>query len=165
MTDKKLTVADDLVVSLDYTLRLDSGAVVDSSADREPLEFLQGRHQIIPGLEQALYGMKVGEAKAVVVLPEEGYGPVNESAYQEFPKDAFPSDVELELGMGMELVDGSGRPLLAFVSEIKSDSILLDFNHPLAGETLHFDVEIADLRAASGEELDHGHVHGDEHTH
>jgi FKBP-type peptidyl-prolyl cis-trans isomerase SlyD len=165
MADKKRIVADDLVVSLDYTLRLDSGQVVDSSTDREPLEFLQGHHQIIPGLEQALYGMGVGETKAVVVSPEEGYGQVNDAAYQEFPKDAFPPDVELEAGMGMELVDGSGRPLLAFVSEIRSDSVLLDFNHPLAGETLHFDVEIANLRAATEEELSHGHVHGDQNTH
>ena len=158
--DEYLTVADDLVVSMDYTLRLDDEEIIDSSAGREPLEFLQGHGQIIPGLEQALYGMVVGEEKKVVIAPRDGYGERDSNAVQEIPRDSFPADVELEPGMALELRDSSGQPLVAFIADVRPDSVLLDLNHPLAGETLHFNVSIADLRAATSEELIHGHVHG-----
>ncbi|MGC9335335.1 MAG: FKBP-type peptidyl-prolyl cis-trans isomerase [Anaerolineae bacterium] len=159
MPDKHPAVADDLVVGIDYTLRLEDGQVIDTSDDRDPLEFLQGHGQIVPGLEQALYGMALGEKKEVIVAPGEGYGEVNPDAFQRFPRTAFPSEMNLEPGIGLELVDGSGRPFLAIVAELDSENVLLDFNHPLAGETLYFDVEIASLRAASSEELAHGHAH------
>ena len=165
MTDQELTVSKGLVVSLDYTLRLEEGEVIDASADQEPLEFLQGYNQIIPGLEQALYGMTVGEETAVVVEPEQGYGQREVSAFQRIPLDSFPEDIDLELGLGIELVASTGQPLLAFVTEIGDDDVLLDFNHPLAGETLYFDVKIADLRTATPEELEHGHAHGHGHEH
>jgi FKBP-type peptidyl-prolyl cis-trans isomerase SlyD len=159
-TDEYLTVADDLVVSMDYTLRLDDEEIIDSSAGREPLEFLQGHGQIIPGLEQALYGMVVGEEKKVVIAPRDGYGERESDAVQEISRESFPADVELEPGMALELRDSSGQPLVAFIADVRPDSVLLDLNHPLAGETLHFNVSIADLRAATTEELTHGHVHG-----
>ena len=158
--DEHLTVADDLVVSMDYTLRLDDEEIIDSSAGREPLEFLQGHGQIIPGLEQALYGMVVGEEKKVVIEPHDGYGERDSNAVQEIPRESFPADVELEPGLALELRDSSGQPLVAFIADVRPDSVLLDLNHPLAGETLHFYVSIADLRAATTEELMHGHVHG-----
>ena len=104
------TVEDDVVVSLDYTLRLDDGQVVDTSDDAEPLEFLQGRGQIIPGLEKNLYGMHVGEQKEVVVPPDDGYGEFDPEAFQQIPMDAFPADIELEPGMGMELMSETGEP-------------------------------------------------------
>lgn len=160
MANKPLKVSDDLVVSLDYTLRLDDGEIIDSSAGEEPLQFLQGRGQIIPGLERALYGMSVGEEKDVIVEPAEAYGEHDEEAYQVVPRTMFPDDVDLEEGMGLRLRDQtSGEPVEAFIAGLRPDSVMLDFNHPLAGETLYFHVEIADLRPASGEELDHGHVH------
>jgi FKBP-type peptidyl-prolyl cis-trans isomerase SlyD len=165
MTDQELKVSKGLVVSLDYTLRLQEGDVVDASAEQEPLEFLQGSNQIIPGLEQALYGMSIGEEAAVVVEPEQGYGQREPSAFQRVPLDSFPKDIDLELGMGIELVASTGQPLLAFVTEIGDEDVLLDFNHPLAGETLYFDVRIADLRQATPEELEHGHAHGHGHEH
>lgn len=165
MTDQKLTVADDFVVSLDYTLHLGEGEIVDTSSGRDPLEFLQGHNQIIPGLEQALYGMAVGEEKSVVVVPEDGYGHRDLDAFQQIPRDAFPPDMNLEPGMGIELVSNTGEPAVAFVAEVGPENVVLDFNHPLAGATLHFDVRIAALRPATGEELSHGHAHGPGHEH
>jgi FKBP-type peptidyl-prolyl cis-trans isomerase SlyD len=165
MADERLTVVDDLVVQLDYTLQLDNEQTVDSSTGREPLEFLQGHGQIVPGLEQALYGMAVGENKKVVVAPPDGYGERKANTGQEVPREAFDPDVELTPGMALELHDGSGHPVLAFIAEIGPESIVLDLNHPLAGENLHFDVTIAGLREATSEELAHGHSHGGEGAH
>lgn len=159
MTDEKQKVSEDMVVGLEYTLRLDDGEVIDTSTGRGPLQFLQGRGQIIPGLEKELYGMGLGEEKSVVVPPDEGYGQRKPGAFQEFPKEAFPQDTEAQPGMAVQLVDQAGRPHMAFVHEVRDATVLLDLNHPLAGETLHFDVEVVMLREATEEELDHGHVH------
>jgi len=153
MTEEKLTVADDIVVSLDYTLRLDDGEIIDSSDSRGPLQFLQGRGQIIPGLEQALYGMAVGEEKDVVVEPADGYGVRDPDASQVLPHDVFPPDLELEPGLGLRMRDPAGRAIIAYVDEVRSEGVLLNFNHPLAGETLYFRAKVADLRAATEEEL------------
>jgi FKBP-type peptidyl-prolyl cis-trans isomerase SlyD len=160
VTEEKLTVADGLVVGLDYTLRLDDGETVDSSADEEPLEFLQGQGQIIPGLEQALYGMAVDDQKKVVVAPAEGYGEEDPDAFELVDRDVFPADLDLRPGAGLRMRDESGRSMVAYVAEVRPDEVLLDFNHPLAGETLHFEVKIAALRPATSEELEHGHAHG-----
>ena len=165
MTDKTLVVTDDQVVSLDYTLKLEDQTIVDTSAGREPLEFLQGYGQIIPGLEQALYGMAVGEEKEVKVLPDDGYGQRDSDAFQQIPSDALPPDLKLESGMMLELVDNTGQPIPATVAEVHPNGVLLDLNHPLAGETLYFQAKIADLRVATREELAHGHVHGSGDTH
>jgi FKBP-type peptidyl-prolyl cis-trans isomerase SlyD len=160
MTETKLTVADEMVVSLDYILRLDDGQVIDSSDGREAFQFLQGRGQIISGLEKALYGMAVGEEKDVEVAPAEGYGETDPDAYQRVPQDIFPSDMGLTEGMELHLKDQSGRAIEAYVVEISPEGVLLDFNHPLAGETLYFHVKVTDLRPGSSEEIAHGHVHG-----
>lgn len=166
MTNTKLTVKDDLVVSLAYTLRLDDGQVVDSATDQNPLEFLQGRGQIIPGLERSLYGMSVNDEKEVVVVPADGYGEEDPDEFEEMPRDAFPSDMNLTEGMGLRLRDAkSGQVFEAYIADIRPDSVLLDFNHPLAGETLYFQVKITALRQATKEELAHGHVHSPGHAH
>jgi FKBP-type peptidyl-prolyl cis-trans isomerase SlyD len=165
MTKPNLTVTDDVVVSLDYTLRLDDGEVIDTSVDQTPLKFLQGRGQIIPGLEQALYGMGVGDEKDVVVAPADGYGEQDPDAFQEAPRDIFPSDMTLTQGMRLRMRDSSGQVFEASVADIRPDNVLLDFNHPLAGETLHFQVKISDLRPATSEESAHGHVHTPGHEH
>ena len=165
MTNTDLTVADGLVVSLDYTLRLDDGQVIDTTTDGDPLQFLQGGQQIIPGLEKALYGMAVGDEKDVELAPGEGYGDRNPDAVEVVPPDAFPADLELTEGMGLQLRDPSGREVLAYVAEIRPDGVVLDLNHPLAGETLFFAVKIANLRTATDEELDHGHAHEAGHEH
>lgn len=153
MTEKSLEVSDGMVVSLEYTLRLEDEEIIDSSEGQPPLEFVQGQRQIVPGLEQALYGMEVGEEKDVVVEPGEGYGERNPEANQVVPRDAFQADVELEPGMPIRVSDESGRTATAFVADVNPDTVKLDFNHPLAGETLHFHVAIADLREASEADL------------
>lgn len=159
MTDEQSKVSQDMVVGLEYTLRLDDGEVVDTSTGRGPLQFLQGHGHIIPGLEKELYGLGVGDGKAIVVSAAEGYGPRKPNAVQEFPRDAFPEGVEIQSGMAVQLTDQSGHPHMAFVQELRQETVLLDLNHPLAGETLHFDVEVVSLREATEEELAHGHVH------
>ncbi|OIO91168.1 MAG: peptidylprolyl isomerase [Anaerolineae bacterium CG2_30_64_16] len=165
MTLAQLKVADGLVVELDYTLTLDDGEVVDTSADELPLQYLHGQGQIIPGLEKALVGLAVGDVLTVTVPPAEAYGDIDPDDYDEAPLDAFPPDAALEPGMTVEVTDDSGEVYDAFVSEIGDDTVLLDFNHPLAGETLHFDVKVIGLRPATDEELAHGHVHDDGHAH
>lgn len=160
MTNKPLTVADDLVVSLDYTLRLEGDPeVFDTSEGQEPLEFIQGHGHIIPGLEQALYGMAVGQTKEVVVQPEDGYGELDSDAFELIPRDTFPPEMELEVGLGLELQDEDGEVIEAYVAELHPDGVMLDFNHPLAGETLYFQVRVAGIRPATAEELEHDHVH------
>jgi len=158
MPDEK-QVSEDMVIGLEYTLRLDDGEVVDTSTGRGPLQFLQGHGQIIPGLEKELYGMDLDEEKEVVVQPEEGYGQRKPDAFQEFPKSAFPEGAEIQPGMAVQLVDQQGAPHMAFVEEVRDETVLLDLNHPLAGETLHFEVKVVTLRDATEEELEHGHVH------
>ena len=159
-------VGDDMVVTLDYTLRLDDGEIVDSTEGEEPLEILQGFGQIIPGLEDALYGMAVGEEKDVVVPPEQAYGEVDEDDYETLPRNVFPADMPLEPGMILDLQDtNTGESLEATIAEVQGDTVLLDLNHPLAGETLHFHVKVTGLRLATDEELEHGHVHEDGHEH
>lgn len=160
MANKTLTVNDDVVVSLDYTLRLDDGEVIDSSTGAEPLQFLQGRGQVIPGLERALYGMGVGDEKEVIVDAADAYGEPDDEAFEVVPRGMFPDTLDLEEGMGLRLVDrNSGEPVEAYIAGLRPDSVMLDFNHPLAGETLYFQVAIAGLREPTEEELDHGHVH------
>ena len=163
MSDE-LKVADGQVVSIDYTLRVD-GEVIDSSDGHEPLEFLQGEGNIIPGLERELYGMSVGESKKVIVAAADGYGEFDEEALVEVPKAEFPAQIPLELGIELQVRGQDGETMHGHISNIGDETVELDFNHPLAGKELHFDVTIAGLREASDEELLHGHVHGDEHEH
>lgn len=160
-----LTVQDGMVVSLDYNLRLDNGDMIDSSAEGEPLLFLQGAGQVIPGLEQALYGMAVGDEKQVTVQPADGYGEMDPQGVQFFPIAALPKDLELAVGMTLQAQDHGGHIHTVYVSEIQADGVMLDFNHPLAGKTLHFQTRIAGLRLATNEELAHGHAHGHGHSH
>lgn len=157
--DKKLSVADDVVVSLDYTLTVD-GEVVDSSEEDEPIEFLQGRGGIISGLEKALYGMVEGESKQVAVPAKDAYGEYDSEAVMDVPRSEFPPEIPLKPGVELQMRDQDGDVVHAQIVSVSKSSVKLDFNHPLAGKDLKFDVTIAGLRAATAEELDHGHVHG-----
>lgn len=154
-------VADDVVVSLDYKLTVDQ-EVVDSSEGDDPIEFLQGHGQIIPGLERALYGMKIGEEKTVTIQPTEGYGDIEKDAFIQIPRSEFPADIPAQVGISIQMQDEHGEILDARIFEVSDDTLTLDFNHPLAGKTLHFKVSVVDLRQATAEELEHGHVHSDE---
>lgn len=153
------TVQDNLVVKLDYTLIVDE-ETLESTADNEPIEFIQGIGQIIPGLESALYGMKVGEKKTVVIEPEDAYGDYDPESLQVSKKEEFPEEIPLDVGTFLDLRDDEENVLSAQVIEEDEDTVTLDFNHPLAGKTLTFEITISTLRPASDEELEHGHVHG-----
>lgn len=157
-------VDDGKVVSMHYTLQVD-GKVVDSSEGGEPLQFIQGMGHIIPGLEQELYDMQVGQSKSVTVAPKEGYGEADASAFMDVPREAFPENVPLDKGTELELRDQSGHPVYARVDEVSDKNVRLDMNHPLAGKELHFDVKIAGVRPATEEEVSHGHVHSEDHQH
>ncbi len=160
----KDTVQDGLVVSIEYTLSVD-GEELDSSSDAGPLQFLAGYDNIVPGLEREMVGMKIGESKDVVVLPEDGYGEFDEEAFMEVPRSEFPADMELEEGLELNVTDEDGQHQLAFVESFNDKIVRLDFNHPLAGAELHFNVKVVALRDPTKEELDHGHVHEEGHHH
>ncbi len=159
-----LKIQDGQVVSMDYTLHVD-GEVLDTSSGHAPLEFLQGAGNIIPGLEQELYGMAVGESKQVIVQPEEGYGALDPEAFVEIPKEQFPSNIPLEIGIEIQVTNQDGQPMHARIDAVNDETVTLDFNHPLAGKELHFDVKVVSLREATDEENEHGHVHGGGHHH
>ena len=114
----------------------------------KPLNFTQGSHQIIPGLETALKGMKVGESKQVTVAPEQGYGPINPQAIQEVPIEKIPKEAQ-KVGAQLRGKDAQGRMVQARVSEVKEQVVMLDYNHPLAGKKLFFDIKILDIQSAS----------------
>ncbi len=155
-------IANGSVVAIDYRLHLGDGDVIDASSPGEPLSYLHGGGQIVPGLERALEGMEAGEAKHVVVSPEEGYGPHDPRGVQELPKTNFPEDVKPEPGMEFTAHGPKGEEVPFQVKEVRPDVVVVDLNHPLAGRTLHFDVTVREVRAATPEELEHGHAHGPE---
>jgi len=141
-----MTVSDGKTISMEYTLTLENKEVLDTNVGGEPLSFTQGSHEIIPGLETALSGMKAGESKQVTVAPEQGYGEVNPQAIQEVPIDQIPPDAR-KVGVQLQGKDGQGRMVTPKVTEVKEQVVVLDFNHPLAGKTLYFDVKILDIQA------------------
>jgi len=147
------------VVSMHYTLKDAEGNVLDSSANREPLAYIQGIGNLIPGLEIQLEGKQKGDKVEAVVAPNDAYGEVREDLFHVVPKSGFQGDEELVAGIQVQL-DSEHGPMIATVSKIDGEEVTLDLNHPLAGQTLFFDVEIMDVRIAEQDELDHGHVHG-----
>lgn len=160
----KDTVQADLVVSMEYTLTVD-GEVLDSSEGIGPLEFLAGYENIVPGLEREMLGMKVGESKDVVVSPADGYGEFDDEAFSDVPRSDFPDDAPLEEGLELVVTDEDGNQQMAYVDSFDDETVSLDFNHPLAGEELHFNVKVVALREPTAEELDHGHAHEEGHNH
>ena len=161
-----MKVGKDKVVLMHYTLKNDAGDVIDSSDGADPLPFLQGHGNIIPGLESALEGSKVGDKLDVSIEPEEGYGERIKDAIQEIPSSALQGVDEVKVGMQLQSQDKDGNAFLVTVTKIEDDKITVDGNHPLAGQTLHFSVSIESIRKAEAEELSHGHVHADgQHNH
>jgi FKBP-type peptidyl-prolyl cis-trans isomerase SlyD len=154
-------VADGLVVIMQYTLRGDDGEVLDASTPDDPMAYLHGAENIVPGLENALLGKGIGFKGKVVVSPEDGYGERDEDDEPDvIPRKAFPPDMEIEPGMTFmaEGPDNEHAPI--WVVAVEGDKILVDSQHPLAGKTLHFEVEILGIRPATKDELAHGHPHG-----
>ncbi|MEA3439235.1 MAG: peptidylprolyl isomerase [Chloroflexota bacterium] len=158
MKEQEMTVQNEVVVSMLHRLRVD-GEIVDQSESGHPSQFIQGIGQVVPGLENALYGMRVGDRKRVIVSPEDGYGEKDQDAYAEIPIREFPEDVPVEPGIELILKDDEGDEQEAYIVEVVNDFVRLSLNHPLAGEELEFEVKIVELREATKEELHHGHVH------
>ena len=154
-----MNIAQNRVVVMHYTLKDEKGETIDSSQGHEPLAYIQGIGNIIPGLEDALEGKSQGDKLEVTISPEDGYGERQENMVQKVSKSGFQGDEELVVGMQVQVETQNG-PAIAMVSEIMGEDVTLDMNHPLAGVTLNFDVEVVDVREATDEELDHGHVHG-----
>lgn len=148
-----MKIADNLFVSIDYRLTLESGEEVDRSAPGSPLGFIAGAGMIIPGLEKALMGMSTGEKSRVHVEPEEGYGPVHPNLFQEIPRGRFPAEAVLEPGATFQ-AQGPRGPVMLTVSKVEGDTVTVDLNHPLAGKKLIFDVTVAGVRAPNALELE-----------
>ena len=153
-----MQVANEKVVSIDYTLTDEQGNVLDSSRGRGPLSYLHGSGHIIPGLESALEGKAAGEALKVTVAPADAYGEHDPEMVQPVPRDRFPQGAELEVGTQFQAQTPAG-PRVVTVVEVQDDAVTVDANHPLAGKTLNFDVQVVSVREASEEELQHGHAH------
>jgi FKBP-type peptidyl-prolyl cis-trans isomerase SlyD len=153
-------VTQDKVVSIAYKLTLQDGSLVEETNAGNPLVYLHGHNNIISGLERELEGLIVGDKKTVVVEPGEAYGEYDSKAVETFKRGELPPEIEPEIGMMLTLEDDEGNMLMAQLSSVTSEDITLDFNHPMAGKQLHFETTVVELREATAEELDHGHVHG-----
>jgi FKBP-type peptidyl-prolyl cis-trans isomerase SlyD len=162
--DNPQEVADDVVVSMEYTLTVD-GDILDSTDEGNPLDFLQGHNNIIPGLEKELYGMTAGDTRAVKVSAAEAYGEIDPEALMEVPRSEFPPTIPLETGTELQVKDQEGEVRYATITAVGDEKVQLDFNHPLAGKELNFEITVVGLRTPTAEELSHGHVHSDDHHH
>ena len=154
-----MVIANGKVVSIHYTLKNGAGEVLDSSSGAEPLAYLHGVGNLIPGLEQALDGHTVGDKVDVSVAPEKGYGERHEQLVQQVPRSAFAEVEGLEAGMRFRAEGPDGEQIVT-VTAVSEEEVTVDGNHPLAGETLEFAVEVSEVRDATDEETEHGHVHG-----
>jgi FKBP-type peptidyl-prolyl cis-trans isomerase SlyD len=155
-----MQIAKNSVVSFDYTLTGPDGTVIDTSDGRAPLVYLHGANNIIPGLESELEGKTAGDALKVNVAPEKAYGPSNPGMIQSVPRSQFPANQMIMVGQQFQAQGPGGRTLAVRVTKVTETEVTVDANHPLAGVPLTFDVKIVDVRAATEEEMSHGHVHG-----
>ena len=153
-----MDIAKDKVVSIDYTLRNADGEVLETSDGREPLTYLHGRGGLLPGLEKELTGKAIGEEFQVGLSPAEAYGERDESLVGKVPRDQFQPGTELKPGMQFQAQTSKGKRILT-VTQVTDDLVEVDGNHPLAGQSLNFDVKVVSIRVATAEEVEHGHVH------
>ena len=161
-----MVIGEKKVVRIDYTLKNAAGEVLDTSEGGEPLSYLHGAHQIVPGLELELAGLAAGDTKDVVVQPDDGYGQPDPQGIFGVPRAAFPPEATLNVGDTFMGEDDEGGAVPVRVVELREDTVVVDANHPLAGETLYFHVDVREVRDATLEELMHGHAHGGEgHQH
>ncbi len=156
-----MLIANQHVVAIDYTLSNDAGEVIDSSAGAEPLVYLHGAGNIIAGLENALVGKTVGDELEVSIEPEDAYGEYSAELITNLGRDMFEGVEELEVGMQFHASAPDGGMQIVTIRDIDGDQVTIDGNHPLAGQQLNFKVKVISVRAASEEELAHGHVHGE----
>lgn len=153
------TVANDTVVQFNYTLTNAEGEVLDQSRG-EPLAYLHGHHNIIPGLEKQMEGKSAGDKFKAVIAPADAYGEYLAEAVQEVPRANFQGVDSIEVGMQFQSQTDDGHVMLVTVKDVNDDAVVVDGNHPLAGVELTFDVEIVEVRAATADEIAHGHAHG-----
>ncbi|HSA61990.1 MAG TPA: peptidylprolyl isomerase [Nitrospiraceae bacterium] len=144
----KMVVSNGKQVSLEYTLKLEDKTVVESNVGREAMTYTQGAHEIVPGLEKALEGLAVGDKKRVEVQPADGYGNVDPKAIQEVKKSQIPENAR-KVGAVLEAKGQDGQSMFPRVTEVKSETVVLDFNHPLAGKTLIFEIKVLDIKAGA----------------
>jgi len=154
-----MSIKQDSVVTLHYTLTDEAGDVLDSSREGEPLSYLHGHGNLIPGLERELQGKSPGDKLNVKVAAADGYGEYDQQLVQEVPRKALRGVPNVKVGMRLSAQTEQGRQAVT-VTQVSGESVTLDGNHPLAGKDLNFDVEITQVREATAEELSHGHVHG-----
>ena len=154
-----MQISDKHVVSMNYTLKDDQGTVLDTSENREPLQFIVGAGMIIPGLEKELQGREKGDTLSVTLEPKDGYGEYDPTQMIDVSKSQFQEGLEINAGMQVQAQNPDGQVQILTIKDVKDDTVTLDANHPLAGQTLHFDVLIDDVRKATDEELEHSHVH------
>jgi FKBP-type peptidyl-prolyl cis-trans isomerase SlyD len=152
-------ITADRVVTIHYTLKNDGGVVIDSSDGGEPLAYIQGHGNLVVGLEKALEGKRDGDTLAVVIEPADGYGRRDEALIKRLPKRALQGSGEIKKGMQFQAQTEQGVRLFT-VTALAGDMVTLDGNHPLADQRLHFEVKVVEVREATSEELEHGHVHG-----
>lgn len=161
MSEQSPVVSEGKVVVFHYTLTDDDGEVIESSKDGDqPLPYLHGAGRIVPGLEEAMDGRTAGDEFHVDIEPEQGYGQKRGPGPSTVDRSEFPEHVDLHEGMHFTAEGQGGQEIPLWITNIEGDDITVDQNHPLAGETLHFDVEIIDVREANDEEIAHGHAHG-----
>ena len=141
----KTAIENGKKVTFDYTLTVD-GKVVDSSKDHGPFQYQHGEKNIILGLSKQLEGLHIGEEKAIVIAPEDAYGTVDPKAFQEIPRSRLPKNINLHIGTQLQAQSPDGRVILVTVSQLKGDQVVLNFNHPLAGKELHFQVKILNIQ-------------------
>jgi FKBP-type peptidyl-prolyl cis-trans isomerase SlyD len=147
------------VVAFAYTLTDDEGEVIDSADTQSPLAYLHGHSQLIPGMENALTGREVGDNFSIVLPPEEAYGVYDENLAGAVPRTAFQGVDEVEVGMQFQMEFPGGLRVVT-VRDVNDQHVTVDGNHPLAGETLHFDIEVVSIRSATKDEIEHRHAHG-----
>lgn len=152
-------IAENMVVSLAYTLSVDGEEISRATAE-EPMEYLHGYQEIVPGLEAALTGKKTGDQFSITLAPADAYGDYDEENFEEIDRSDIEESDDLEIGMVLEVEDEDGYTYMAHVAEISGNTVTLDFNPPLAGKTLVYDVQVVDVRLADEEEIEHGHSHG-----
>lgn len=157
-----MQITDNKVVSFHYTLTNDAGEVIDSSSGEAPLPYLHGAGNIVPGLELALEGKQTGDKLKVSLDPADAYGEFNPELIEVVTADLFDDVDVVEEGMEFQTEDQDGEIIVIRVTKVDGDNITIDGNHPLAGQQLNFDIEITDIRDATAEEIEHGHIHADD---
>jgi FKBP-type peptidyl-prolyl cis-trans isomerase SlyD len=148
------------VITFNYTLKDESGNILDSTGNNQPLSFLKGSNQVLPRLEEALDEMIIGSKKNVKIPAKEAYGEYSDNAIQTLRKEQFPDGANLNIGISYVANSPDGKQMPFVITDVKENDVTVDFNHPLAGKDLEFDVELVDKRDATPEEVQHGHVHG-----